>query len=163
MDAADLFLPEARKMLSEILNVLLRTANAWKNMEWHWMTIRFYVGITTMRQAWTICGSMSIAARNFQMCLSVQMTILRQESVQRQNSGGTAYRTIFWWRALIIWIRQPISARRLRLYFRTGRRSESFVWMYCSVSGKENRWKNAIIFRLPVFTEKAVAVRITAW
>ncbi len=28
MDAADLFLPEARKMLSEILNVLLRTANA---------------------------------------------------------------------------------------------------------------------------------------
>ena len=28
--------------------------------------------------------------------LSVQMTILRQESVQRQNSGGTAYRTIFW-------------------------------------------------------------------
>ena len=26
--AADLFLPEARKMLSEILNVLLRTANA---------------------------------------------------------------------------------------------------------------------------------------
>ena len=30
------------------------------------------------------------------MCLSVQMTILRQESVQRQNSWGTAYRTIFW-------------------------------------------------------------------
>ena len=31
------------------------------------------------------------------------------------------------------------------------------------IVGKENRWKNAIIFRLPVFTEKVVAVRITAW